>query len=130
MGKLIAIAAAGLLAAGGTYGLVSYTDICGTKAVDPADCPVVKVGSCPFCNGASIPSDATSSDGWEAACCADAGTIARATPADGHAAVAVAGPAGVFLTGKKTAKAACCCCEEEGSGGLAAVVGFAATVKK
>ena len=126
MGKLIAITAAGLMAAGGTYGLVSYTDMCGTKAVDPADCPVVKVGGCPFCN-LSPPPDTESSEGLEA-CCADAGTIARAAPTCGPAAVAVAGPAAAFLpTAKKTA---CCCCEEEGSGGLAAVAGAVATVKK
>ena len=108
MAKLIVILGAALVAAGGTtYGLYEYTDVFGSKP-DLGECPVAK-GRC--CGG---PSECT-------------------PPADDAAmtaAVAVAGPAGLFTSTDKAkaAKKACCC--EDDSSGLAAVVGAAAAARK
>jgi hypothetical protein len=126
MGKLTAIIAASALAAGGAFGLVYHTDVFGPDPVDPAACPVVKVGGCPFCTAGS-PAASTDS-GAPDACCADAGAVARAAGGDGCAAVAVAGPAGLFTSTAEVTKKACCCAEEPS--GLTAVAGAAATAAK
>jgi hypothetical protein len=126
MGKLIAIVGvAVVLAGGGTYALVCHNDAPTPGDIDPADCPVVKVGGCPYCNGATQPAS-TASEAADA-CCADAGTLAHVASGDGSAAVAVAGPA-VMLGKAKAARKACCCCDEEPAA-LTALVGIAATAK-
>src|SRR5262245_38538800 len=126
MGKLIAIiAVAGLVAGAGAYGLVYHTDSSCPGHVDPADCPVVKVGGCPYCTGAS-PAASTESDTADA-CCADTGSVAHAAGGKDSAAAAVAGPAAMFTSTTKTKKACCCCAEEPTA--LTALVGVAATAK-
>jgi hypothetical protein len=130
MGKLLAIVAvAGLVAGGGTYALVYHSDAFGPDPVDPIDCPVVKVGGCPYCTGGAPAASAECESATAAACCADSGTVARATGGETSAAVAVAGPAGLFVS-TKAAKKSCCCCEEETTSGLTAVVGAAAVAGK
>jgi hypothetical protein len=125
MGKLIAIVAASVLVAGGAFGLVFQSDACGPTPVDPADCPVVKVGGCPYCSGAAVnTADSPAPD----ACCADAGAVAHAAGGDGTAAAAVAGSAGLLVTSKTKAAKKTCCCEEEPIA-LTAVVGVAAAAK-
>jgi len=122
MGKIIAIACAGLIVAGGaTMGLYSYGAFCGGH--DHGCCEVV------------------SHD-----CCGPSGCCPSDEDAAQSAAIAVAGPAAAipattpistvvpFCCGTKSApvKAACCeddCCNESGAG-LNAVVGVAATTKK
>lgn len=125
MGKLIAIiAVAGLVAGAGAYGLVYHTNTTCPNHVDPADCPVVKVGGC--CDAVSPAACPESVPAY--ACCADTGSVAHAAGGKDAAAAAVAGPAALFTSTTKVKKKACCCCDEEPTA-LTAVVGVAAVAK-
>lgn len=120
MGKLIAaIAAAGLLAGGASYGLVYHTGG-GCPGHTEATCPVAKSACC----AAPVSVESAPAD----ACSGDAGSVACATGSDNGAALAVAGSAALF-TSKVKKKACCCCCAEEPAA-LTAVVGVAALAAK